>query len=284
MRINEATQAAFPAARAVARRSLHLDEPEGGELVDLLAARPANITLVAEEGGVRGVAMGAVEGSQGHVDLLAVDPQHQRQGYGRQLLQALEERLIAAGARELWIGGSVDRYAWPGVDVRYTPALCLVEAAGYRQVQEGVSMTVDLRTAPLDSTAPAGVNVRRLDPGEREEFAVWMTRWSGSWPAEAGRAAAFDVPRVHVASDENGYLGFAAHGANRTSWFGPMGTDEAARGRGIGAVLLRRCLADQRDAGLTHAEIGWVGPVPFYSKAVGAYVDRVCWLYRRDIS
>ncbi|HVX47046.1 MAG TPA: GNAT family N-acetyltransferase [Mycobacteriales bacterium] len=284
MTINAATQATFPEARAVARRSLYLDEPEGGDLVDLLAARPANITLLAEDPGVRGIAMGAVDGAKGHVDLLAVDPAHQRQGYGRQLLRALEEQLITAGARELWIGGSVDRYAWPGVDVRYTPALCLIEAAGYRKVQDAVNMTVDLRTAPLDTAAPPGLDVRRLDPSERDAFAAWMTRWGGSWPAEAGRAAAFDVPRVHVASDETGYLGFAAHGANRAGWFGPMGTDEAARGRGIGAVLLRRCLADQRDAGLTHAEIGWVGPVPFYSKAVGAYVDRVCWLYRRDIS
>lgn len=281
MRISEATQQNLPAARALARRSLHLDEPEGGDLVRLLADRPANVTLLAEDDGAVGIAMGAVDGTKGHIDLLAVDPEHRRRGYGRQLLEALEARLSDAGARELWIGGSVDRYAWPGVDVRYTAALCLVEAAGYHKVDEGVSMSVDLRTAPLETASRSDLEVRRLDPAERADFAAWMTRWGGSWPAEAARAAAFDVPRVHVASDESGYIGFACHGANRASWFGPMGTEEVARGRGIGGILLRRCLADQRAAGLTRAEIGWVGPIPFYSRTVGAYVDRVCWLYRR---
>jgi hypothetical protein len=48
-------------------------------------------------------------------------------------------------------------------------------------------------------------------------------------------------------------------------------------------VLLRRCLADQRAFGVTRAEIGWVGPVPFYSRAVGARIERVFFLYRKQL-
>ncbi len=77
-------------------------------------------------------------------------------------------------------------------------------------------------------------------------------------------------------------LAFAAWGA-RPQWFGPMGTAPEARGLGLGGVLLRRCLADQRDAGLSSAQIGWVGPLGFYARAVGARAQRVFWLYRRDL-
>ncbi|NUP67682.1 MAG: GNAT family N-acetyltransferase, partial [Nonomuraea sp.] len=76
---------------------------------------------------------------------------------------------------------------------------------------------------------------------------------------------------------------FAAWGA-RPAWFGPMGTAPDARGLGLGGVLLRRCLADQRAAGQASAQIGWVGPLRFYSRAVGARAERVFWLYRRDLA
>jgi GNAT superfamily N-acetyltransferase len=62
-----------------------------------------------------------------------------------------------------------------------------------------------------------------------------------------------------------------------------MGTAESARGLGIGAVLLRRCLRDLRSTGARSAEIGWVGPKRFYSLAVGAAVGRVFWQYGRDL-
>jgi predicted N-acetyltransferase YhbS len=62
-----------------------------------------------------------------------------------------------------------------------------------------------------------------------------------------------------------------------------MGTAPNAQGQGIGGVLLRRCLGDLRAAGYGEAQIGWVGPVPFYSGAVGAYIDRVFFLYRKEL-
>jgi hypothetical protein len=63
-----------------------------------------------------------------------------------------------------------------------------------------------------------------------------------------------------------------------------MGTAESARRHGIGAVLLKRCLADQLAAGLTSSEIGWVGPHRFYSRAVGARFSRIFWLYRKTLA
>jgi hypothetical protein len=62
-----------------------------------------------------------------------------------------------------------------------------------------------------------------------------------------------------------------------------MGTDAAERQHGIGTVLLKRCLADMKSAGLETARIGWVGPVGFYARVLGARVERVYWFYRKAL-
>jgi hypothetical protein len=62
-----------------------------------------------------------------------------------------------------------------------------------------------------------------------------------------------------------------------------MGTDAAERRHGIGSVLLKRCLADMAAGGLDTARIGWVGPVRFYARVLGARVERVYWLYRKAL-
>ena len=62
-----------------------------------------------------------------------------------------------------------------------------------------------------------------------------------------------------------------------------MGTDASARRLGIGSVLLRRCLADLAGEGRAGAEISWVGPVGFYARGVAARIDRVFWLFNREL-
>ncbi|MFC1416217.1 GNAT family N-acetyltransferase [Streptacidiphilus cavernicola] len=291
----------LPAMRSVAAAALHLDQ-DGAELVDLLWDGPDTappLRVVAEsDGEVVGVALGSLStagtggGLRGHVNLIAVAPAAQGRGHGRALLAALERRLLDSGAETLVVRGSTPAYAWPGIDPRYTAAVCLAEAAGYERTREAVNMTVDLATAPLDTAeqerllTAQGLTIRPLTGRDQPGFGEWMRGWGGSWQAEAALALARPTGSVHVAVRETDggteYLGFACQGSNRRSWFGPMGTEESLRGRGVGAVLLRRCLADQRAAGLTSAEIGWTGPLRFYSRTVGAAVGRVFWLYAKE--
>ena len=94
-----------------------------------------------------------------------------------------------------------------------------------------------------------------------------------NWPAwhpEVEIAVARGTP--HLAERDGTALGFAAHSACNVEWgwFGPMGTAPAARGLGIGAVLLHRCLADLRSAGHDRATIAWAAALPFYERACGA--------------
>lgn len=303
-----------PALRGIAARALRWD-PDAADLVDLLlpGAAPRFAVLAQVDGAPAGFALGSLGPEQadpaaarrGHVNLLAVDPDARRRGCGRALLKAVEGRLAGAGAAQVLIGGATPLFAWPGIDVRYTAACCLAEAAGYAQHSNAVNMTAELTdavrtdsaaerlaTAPEEKALAArGITVRRLRPDDREPISGWLAGWGGTWREEAlatlGPERRAQGAGCHIAVLRDGapdaeYVGFACHGVNRADWFGPMGTGGELRGLGIGSVLLRRCLDDLRAAGHPTAQIGWVGPVGFYARTVDAYVERVFRIYRKE--
>jgi mycothiol synthase len=269
-------------------------EPDAGELPALLWRSPARLGLVAESDG--GAVIGACFGSmgrtagRGHVDLLAVTRTSAGAGTGSRLLASMENLLRGQGATELCLSGNPPSYVWPGVDARYTVMTCLASRAGYERYRDAVDMAVDLETADLsraeEPLAAEGIEVRRAAGTETGPIVDWLRRgpWGKSaWPDEVAAALARQPSGCHVACRGSRYVGFACHGVMRGGWFGPMGTDEAERGHGIGAVLLKRCLADMKAAGYRTARIGWVGPVRFYARTVGARVERVYWLYRKAL-
>jgi GNAT superfamily N-acetyltransferase len=229
----------------------------------------------------------------GHVDLVAVDPATRRRGVGRALLGAMEAALAGLGAGEIILAGNPPYYAWPGIDVRYTPAVCAAEALGYAHDRTAWNMTADLSagspavrdTGPAEERlSAAGVTVRRATPDDADALVSFAhTHFFPTWAGELADSVGRPGAGCHLAVRDGELLGFAAYGSSRPSWFGPMGTAQAAQGLGIGGVLLRRCLRDQRDAGHASAQIGWVGPVPFYSAAAGARIERVFFLFRKRL-
>ncbi|BCB85534.1 hypothetical protein Psuf_028470 [Phytohabitans suffuscus] len=150
-------------------------------------------------------------------------------------------------------------------------------------------MTADLTALrPTEATeerlAAEGITVRRAVEGDVPALVKFArANFSDGWAGEVSDSVGRPGAGCHVALRDGAVLGFAAYGSSRPSWFGPMGTAPAAQGLGIGGVLLRRCLRDQRDTGLQQAQIGWVGPVPFYASAVGARIERVFFLYRKQL-
>jgi GNAT superfamily N-acetyltransferase len=279
MKIREATKA-DPIAD-LASAALTLDAAEAPAIVARLLEPPADrrwTALVTED--VQGVVFASLAGydrTAGHIDLLAVRPRFHDRGYGRALVTAAEEWLRAEGVTRVRFAGNPPCYAWPGIDVRSTPAASLAERLGYAREGVAWNMTADL-DADLSAPAPAGIDIRSAAPGERAEVAAFARdHWNGNWAWEVEQATG-----CHYAARDGEILGFAAWGA-RPTWFGPMGTAPAARKLGVGRVLLRRCLAEQRAAGLKSAQISWVGPLRFYSRAVGARAERVFWLYARNL-
>ncbi|WP_349880112.1 GNAT family N-acetyltransferase [Micromonospora sp. HUAS YX12] len=260
------------------------------------AGRPVLRLGAVRDGALVGVLVGSLSAADprlGHVDLVAVAPTDRRRGVGGALLAEAESRLGALGASEVLLAGNPPHYAWPGIDVRYTPAVCAAQRLGYRQDRTAWNMTAELTegSAALRSTeateqrlAGRGVTVRRAGSDDLPALAAFArSTFGGAWDGELAGSVGRPDAGVHLAERDGEILGFAAYGSARPSWFGPMGTAPAAEGSGIGGVLLRRCLRDQAAAGITAAQIGWVGPVPFYSNAAGARIERVFFLYRKAI-
>ncbi|MFD1323726.1 GNAT family N-acetyltransferase [Micromonospora sonneratiae] len=292
-----------PAVVELCRAALDLpeDAAEAEQIVTRLRQRPGDrrtdgfIALVDDA--VVGVVLSSLSSrkpDRGHIDLLAVLPSARRKGIGRALLVRAEADLADRGATEVWIAGNPPYYAWPGIDVRYTPAVCLAMKLGYEQDRTAWNMTADLSydgSPALRSTAPAeerlaaaGIAVRRATSDDLPALASLITEhFGGAWYDEVSHSVDRTDSGCHIAVRGDELLGFAAYGSSRPTWFGPMGTAPAAEGLGIGGVLLRRCLRDQRASGHEQAQIGWVGPVPFYSGSAGARIERVFFLYRRQL-
>ncbi|MGN9910824.1 GNAT family N-acetyltransferase [Phytohabitans sp. LJ34] len=288
------TDADVPAVVDLCREALDLpeDAAEADRIVARIREQPGIGFVATADGELAGVVLGSSsqrDDSIGHVDLIAVRPAARRQGIGRALLVRAEGALAGRGAVEVLLAGNPPYYAWPGIDVRYTPAVCAATALGYEQDRTAWNMTADLTglrptEAAEERLAASGVTIRRAEPGDVPALVDFAeANFSDSWAGEVSDSVGRPGAGCHIALREAEVLGFAAYGSSRPSWFGPMGTAPAAQGLGIGGVLLRRCLRDLRDAGYEQAQIGWVGPVPFYASAVGARIERVFFLYRKQL-
>jgi len=66
-----------------------------------LKVNPELFIVGIVDGKIVGTIMGGYEGHRGWVNYLAVSPSHQRKGYGRQLMEAVEVRLRAIGCPKI---------------------------------------------------------------------------------------------------------------------------------------------------------------------------------------
>lgn len=132
----------------------------------------------------------------------------------------------------------------------------------------------DLPEFPSEAkVVAAGVTVRRALPPERHVVTDWVGKhFSSNWVAEVEAAMSRLPVTCWIAVKDGKLLGFACHDATAKGFFGPTGVDEAARGQGIGEVLLISTLRGMREAGYAYAVIGGAGPVEFYQKRLDASV------------
>jgi GNAT superfamily N-acetyltransferase len=219
--------------------------------------------------------------------LLLIAPELRGRGHGSHLLAELEVRLAAAGARELWIGQIAPNYLWPGLEPRDTAALCLLQRRGYERAGEAINMEVELSVRPWWTpdderhVSAQGWTLRRATAADADTLGSWaVEQFSASWAWEVRLACAATPPTAFLVERDGTIGGFACHSVSGLAGcFGPTGTAPELRGLGFGRALLLRCLADLRTLGFERIEIGWVGPVSFYSRSVGAVVSRVFWSF-----
>ncbi|CAN5285746.1 hypothetical protein BH11ACT4_BH11ACT4_21760 [soil metagenome] len=274
---DDADRDAIRALCAATLRGADAADPDDLERVLWAPGMLATVAVVGDA--VVGVVVGSVidepDGRASAVTIIAVSPAHQRAGVGRALLAQLENAASDAGAVVTWSGGGQPRFWWPGVPEDSDGVIAFFEACGYQFDDVAPNMVVDLTRADLAERPTSAGEIHRLRSEEWPAFAAWMAReWEDPWGDESAAALLRAPVSCHVATRDGRYIGFAAYDTNHPGWFGPMGTSPAARGTGVGAELLRRCLRDYVEQGRQQCEIGWVGPVEFYERTVGATLGR----------
>jgi len=114
---------------------------------------------------------------------------------------------------------------------------------------------------------------RRAIAPEKHLVTAWvMAQFGGYWKSEVEVAFSRQPVSVWLAQRRNEILGFACYESTARDFFGPTGTIESERGKGIGKILLIKSLESLREMGYAYAIIGGVGPAEFYEKAVGAKI------------
>jgi GNAT superfamily N-acetyltransferase len=117
-----------------------------------------------------------------------------------------------------------------------------------------------------------GITIRKPLGTEKHHGVDWVRRHfrSEPWASEADKSISNQPVTCFIATMKNKLIGFACYDASALGFFGPTGVLRAHRGRGTGKALLLACLLDMKLKGYGYAIIGYVGPVEFYRKAVGA--------------
>lgn len=122
-------------------------------------------------------------------------------------------------------------------------------------------------------TATEKIIFRRVIAPEKHLVSAWVKAHFGEyWQSELEVAFSRQPVSCWIAQRENDILGFACYESTARNFFGPTGTLESERNKGIGQVLLVKSLESLREMGYAYAIIGGVGPEKFYQKTVNAQV------------
>jgi len=237
----------------------------------IFADPDSQLVLGLYDGGLDAVAVAVVRGARSWVKFLAVHPRVRRQGLATVMLERLESFCRDAGAGSIEVGTSAPYYVSPGVDVRYSEAVCFYETRGYKRFFEAVDLS--MRLAGL---AEPDLETHIATKDDLTRLMVWVEKHHPNWIDELTRGVELESCVVH------GDLGFACVDVNREGFFGPIATHPNARGKGIGTATLLGALRLMRSRGHEHAAISWADALPFYVKN-GARISRVYWWYRKEL-
>lgn len=213
----------------------------------------------------------------GRLEVVAVHPRFRRRGIATALWRRMEGRMKAAGARRVWtLSRSLD---W-GIDlVRFPAAVVLLLRLGFEKLRDVYDQEADLTKLDFDTGRDEarlkreGIAVRRARYEDRPALKKWLRRLFPQWLDVPGAITREGKQSVHVVHRGRKLIAFSASSGGG---FGPIGVEPRYRWKGLGKVLLLRCLADVRDRGHRKALIGWAN-FPFYARSISAPITRILW-------
>lgn len=189
-----------------------------------------------------------LEPEYGYIPVVAVAPEHQRQGAGTLLLAAAMEFLLSQGATRVYVcgkTGSAPGYVFPGVDTdNYKGGLRLFEKAGFVADHPAVGMlgVLNMMDVPamrrrVDADERCrDVVVRRLRMEEVYDFLDFLrVEFPGDWNTAArGKVACGRIDEIMVALLAGKIVGYCQWEGEH---FGPFGVAHELRNKGIGAKV-----------------------------------------------
>ena len=238
-------------------------------------------------------AVGCVNNSAPHLD---------------KLLEYVEDRLRCLGFTKVLVYGYSPWYLAPGPDVRYEEVVRVLRRRGYSlfttsidylgEEAEGGGRTVDYLVDMEHFYVPNNVIEKRRMLEEQgykfedvhgpavEEVANWVEKHFGFvWATETRLSGKRPWAGVVVARKLGGGIaGFAVYGATTVYRFGPIGTEAAERGKGVGTVLLYEALMRIRLSGVRIAVIPWTGHLFFYAGVPGVCGIRKYFIFQKKLS
>ncbi|RLF03852.1 MAG: hypothetical protein DRK00_08000 [Thermoprotei archaeon] len=244
-----------------------------------------------------------LEEEHGWITALAVKPGAEAE-VGDRLLEEALEFFKSRGRRFVWFSPYTPNYFFPGVDPdRYGWLLKLLEAHGFERVYEALSMdaqlwpdyTVPERVAELErKLREEGIEVRPLETRDIYPLLKFLEgNFSADWYRHALELLqrGCDKGQILVAVKGGEVVGYCQYWhSEEYDWhrpgahFGPFGVREDMRGRGIGSVLLAKCLWDMRARGIHNAFLLWTEEraARLYSR-FGFKVTRRFYVMRRRL-
>ncbi len=254
---------------------------------------PESALVALLDGGLAGFMMGVTRNIGGtlfgYIKLMAVEEQHRRRGIATAMYRSLEQYFSEEDVGAVRIYDVPLNYLVPGIDPRYTEAVCFAVKQGFVRNGEAVNMTVDLRfsdwktEAEVKALKEKQVEIRRLKETDLPQLIQFIAAEWALWEFELTLAAQHTPSTVFIALSRKKIIAFAAYDGNNigTGWFGPMGTDPGSRGLGLGRILLYKCLEEMKNRGVATATIPWVAPVGFYAHHANARISRIFWRFEK---
>lgn len=207
---------------------------------------------------------------RGYITLFAVDENYENRGVGKELLRHLETYISSRGANCVWVSPYAPNYFTPGIDMNaYPNALRFFEKNGYEEVYRPLSMDASILGLSTPEwvqsrerqLAEEGMSFERFGPKHILPLLDFVkSEFPGDWQRYVRETMTkittgqFSCDQLWIAFEREKVVGFAQHDAER---FGPFGVASRQRKRGIGAVLLFKCLQAMREKGLHNAWFLW---------------------------
>jgi GNAT superfamily N-acetyltransferase len=88
---------------------------------------------------------------------------------------------------------------------------------------------------------------------------------------------------VFIAEEGAKVVSFCCGNATNPGFYGPTGTAESARGKGLARILLNKTLLAMKKDGHKVARIPWIGPIGFYAKFAGARLCPAYWQFSKKL-